>query len=74
MLDGILECLIEEQLGCEGTIQKGYPREIVEKVVRLIDQNEYKRQQAAPPLQVTPKAFGVGRRIPIAKASLVRIP
>jgi hypothetical protein len=40
---------------------------VVRKVVRLIDSNEYKRRQAAPGLKVTTKAFGVGRRIPIAQ-------
>jgi len=39
----------------------------VRRVVRLIDFNEYKRRQAAPGLKVTSKAFGVGRRIPIAQ-------
>jgi len=40
---------------------------VVKRVVRLIDVNEYKRRQAAPGLKVTTKAFGVGRRIPIAQ-------
>jgi hypothetical protein len=40
---------------------------MVRKVIRLIDLNEYKRRQAAPGLKVTTKAFGVGRRMPIAQ-------
>ena len=44
-----------------------YDARTVEKVVRLIDLSEYKRRQAAPGLKVTSKAFGVGRRIPIAQ-------
>jgi NAD+ synthase (glutamine-hydrolysing) len=40
---------------------------VVKRVVRLIDFNEYKRRQAAPGLKVTSKAFGVGRRVPIAQ-------
>jgi hypothetical protein len=40
---------------------------VVKRVVRLIDVNEYKRRQSAPGLKVTTKAFGVGRRVPIAQ-------
>ncbi len=42
------------------------PEELVREMVRKVDRNEYKRQQAAPGLRITPKAFGVGRRFPIA--------
>lgn len=42
------------------------PEELVRDIVRRVDRNEYKRQQAAPGLRITPKAFGVGRRFPIA--------
>jgi hypothetical protein len=45
----------------------GYPEAAVRQVIRLIDTNEYKRRQAAPGLKVTTKAFGVGRRFPIAQ-------
>ncbi len=41
--------------------------QIVRRMARLIDLNEYKRRQAAPGLKVTSKAFGVGRRIPVAQ-------
>jgi len=41
--------------------------EIVHRMIRLIDLNEYKRQQAAPGIKVTGRAFGVGRRMPIAQ-------
>jgi NAD+ synthase (glutamine-hydrolysing) len=41
--------------------------ELVKDVARKVDRNEYKRQQAAPGLKVTSKAFGVGRRFPIAQ-------
>jgi NAD+ synthase (glutamine-hydrolysing) len=44
----------------------GVPEELVRDIVRKVDRNEYKRQQAAPGLRITPKAFGVGRRFPIA--------
>ena len=45
----------------------GFDEATVKRVVRLIDFSEYKRRQAAPGLRVTSKAFGVGRRIPIAQ-------
>jgi NAD+ synthase (glutamine-hydrolysing) len=45
----------------------GFAAETVKQVIRLIDINEYKRRQAAPGLKVTSKAFGVGRRFPIAQ-------
>ena len=50
-----------------GGIAPGFDEATVRRVVRLIDFNEYKRRQAAPGLKVTSKAFGVGRRIPIAQ-------
>ena len=45
----------------------GFDDATVKRIVRLIDLSEYKRRQAAPGLKVTSKAFGVGRRIPIAQ-------
>ena len=46
------------------------PIELVEDIVNKVDRNEYKRQQAAPGLKVTTKAFGIGRRFPIAQTVL----
>ena len=46
--------------------QNGFPLELVQQVVRLVERSEYKRQQAAPVLKVTSKSFGMGRRFPIA--------
>ncbi|HXC97808.1 MAG TPA: NAD+ synthase, partial [Verrucomicrobiae bacterium] len=48
-------------------VAAGFAPAMVQRVVRLIDANEYKRRQAAPGLKVTSKAFGVGRRMPIAQ-------
>ena len=45
----------------------GYDPELVRQVARLVDKSEYKRQQAAPGIKVTSKAFGIGRRFPIAQ-------
>ena len=47
-------------------VGEGFEQETVRWVARTVDRNEYKRQQAAPGLRVTTKAFGVGRRMPIA--------
>ncbi len=44
----------------------GYERKLVEEIIHRVDQNEYKRRQAAPGLKVTSKAFGDGRRYPLA--------
>ena len=48
-------------------VAAGFERETVSRVARMLDLAEYKRRQAAPGLKVTTKAFGVGRRIPIAQ-------
>ncbi len=66
VLDGILKAYIEEHLGVEEIVKKGFPRKTVEEVVWRIDHNEYKRRQAPPGIKVTSKAFGIGRRFPIA--------
>jgi NAD+ synthase (glutamine-hydrolysing) len=66
VLDPILEAAIEESLPAEEIVERGFDRSIVERVFKLIRTNEYKRQQAAPGLRVTGKAFGIGRRYPIA--------
>ncbi len=67
VLDAILQQYVVEARSVEEIIGAGADPEIVRKVVRLIDSSEYKRRQAAPGLKVTSKAFGVGRRIPIAQ-------
>jgi NAD+ synthetase len=67
VLDAILEQYVVEARSVEEIIRGGANPEVVRKVVRLIDSSEYKRRQAAPGLKVTSKAFGVGRRIPIAQ-------
>ena len=67
VLDPILQAYLEEHLPLEDIIAKGFEREIVEDIIRRIKINEYKRQQAAMGLKVTSKAFGFGRRYPIAQ-------
>ncbi len=67
LLDTILKRVIEKRESAEDLIAKGYDASTVKRVLRLIDISEYKRRQAAPGLKVTTKAFGTGRRIPIAQ-------
>jgi NAD+ synthase (glutamine-hydrolysing) len=50
-----------------GIVARGYPREVVERIIAMVERNEYKRGQAPPGIKVTSKAFGTGRRMPIAK-------
>ena len=66
ILDAILEGYVVESKSPTELMAAGLPEAAVRRVVRLIDGAEYKRRQAAPGLKVTTKAFGVGRRIPIA--------
>ena len=68
VLDAILRGYIEEnQSPAEIAAANNLPLELVREIVNKVDRNEYKRQQAAPGLKVTTKAFGVGRRFPIAQ-------
>ena len=66
VLDPIIEGYIERDLSPETLVQLGFDPAIVARVTRMIDTNEYKRRQAAPGIKITSKAFGVGRRFPIA--------
>ncbi|MDP6403547.1 MAG: NAD(+) synthase, partial [SAR202 cluster bacterium] len=66
VLDPILKLYIEEQKSAEEIIEAGHPKDRVEQVVALVERAEYKRRQMPPGLRVTEKAFGIGRRIPIA--------
>ena len=65
VLDPILEAYIEEDLAPADIIARGFDPETVSKVVALVDQNEYKRRQAAPGVRITRRAFGRDRRFPI---------
>ncbi|MBV9761329.1 MAG: NAD+ synthase [Acidobacteriaceae bacterium] len=67
VLDAILAGYIERyESAPEIALKLNVSEELVRDIVRKVDRNEYKRQQAAPGLRITPKAFGVGRRLPIA--------
>jgi NAD+ synthase (glutamine-hydrolysing) len=67
VLDAILDAYVVQGKTLSEIVAAGYDELMVKRVIRLIDFNEYKRRQAAPGLKVTSKAFGVGRRIPIAQ-------
>ncbi|MCX7603074.1 MAG: NAD+ synthase [Bryobacteraceae bacterium] len=68
ILDPILKAYIEElKSPAEIAAELRQPLELVRSIINTVDRNEYKRQQAAPGLKVTTKAFGMGRRYPIAQ-------
>lgn len=67
VLDEILRLYVEENLSTRDIIAHGFDQEVVRWVARRVDLNEYKREQAAPGLKVTTRAFGLGRRMPIAQ-------
>lgn len=67
ILDPILKAYIEEGRSPEEIVASGLPRDVVEKVVRLVERSEFKRRQAPVGLRVTSKAFGTRRRFPIAR-------
>ncbi|HYZ47190.1 MAG TPA: NAD+ synthase [Actinomycetota bacterium] len=68
VLDPILEAYIERDASIDEIVQEGADRDIVEKVVAMVDRAEYKRRQAPPGPKVTTKAFGRDRRLPISNA------
>jgi NAD+ synthetase len=66
-LDAILDLYVVKNLSCEQIIEKGFDAVMVGDVLNKINFTEYKRRQAAPGLKISPRAFGMGRRIPIAQ-------
>ncbi len=64
-LDAIIRLAVEEEQSVAAMIAQGFEAETVKRVVRLIQQSEHKRRQAAPGVKLTPKAFGRDRRYPI---------
>jgi NAD+ synthetase len=67
ILDPILELYVEQQLSITEIIARGWDEKTVRWVARRVDFNEYKRAQSVPGLKVTSRAFGVGRRMPVAQ-------
>ncbi len=66
VLDDILAAYVEERLPLEAIVARGHDPEVVRRVLRMVIGSEYKRRQAAPVLKISEKAFGEGRRLPIA--------
>jgi NAD+ synthase (glutamine-hydrolysing) len=67
ILDAVLEDYVEDSHPAERiAAERGFDIEVVRRVIRMVDRAEYKRQQAAPGLKISAKAFGYGRRLPIA--------
>ncbi|HEU0208416.1 MAG TPA: NAD+ synthase [Candidatus Udaeobacter sp.] len=67
ILDHILHLYVEENLSARDIVARGLDEKTVRWVQRRVDLNEYKREQAAPGLKVTSRAFGIGRKMPIAQ-------
>ena len=65
ILDQILAGYIEDDRSVDSIVGDGFDRDLVERVTRMVDRNEYKRRQAAPGVKISPKAFGRDRRLPI---------
>ncbi len=67
ILDSILDLYVVKNLGKAEIVARGFDATVVNDVVNKINFSEYKRRQAAPGLKVSPRAFGMGRRIPVAQ-------
>jgi NAD+ synthase/NAD+ synthase (glutamine-hydrolysing) len=73
VLDAIIEMYVEDEKSAGEIVAAGFDADVVRRIVRLIDLAEYKRRQAAPGIKVTSRAFGFGRRMPIAQGFDVRM-
>jgi NAD+ synthetase len=67
ILDAILELYVEQQLSVSDIVARGWDEKTVRWVQRRVDLNEYKRAQSVPGLKVTSRAFGLGRKMPVAQ-------
>jgi NAD+ synthase (glutamine-hydrolysing) len=65
VLDPILKAYVEDDRSSAEIVDMGYEEQLVRRVIRMVDTNEYKRRQAAPGVKITPRAFGRDRRMPI---------
>lgn len=65
LLDRILKGYIEEDKSAQTLTAEGLPKDIVNRIIGMVDRNEYKRRQSPPGVKITPKAFGRDRRMPI---------
>ena len=69
-LDPILELYIEQDKSIDDIVKAGFAKETVQRVINLVNKNEYKRRQLAPGPRITPRAFGRERRYPITSGFL----
>ena len=69
VLDAVIKAYVEERKDLDQIVKKGFKRKLVADILSRIDRAEFKRRQAAPSLKISSKAWGVGRRMPIARAS-----
>lgn len=65
LLDRILKGYVEQDKSVAQLAAQGLPKDVVERIVRMVDRNEYKRRLSPPGIRITPKAFGKDRRLPI---------
>jgi len=65
LLDKILKGYVEEDKSAQQLVESGLPQDVVQRVICMVDRNEYKRRQSPPGVRITPKAFGKDRRLPI---------
>ncbi len=65
LLDKILKGYVEEDKSAQELIDHGLTKDVVNRVIRMVDLNEYKRRQSPPGVRISPKAFGKDRRMPI---------
>ena len=65
ILDQILFLYIERRLGPNEIKAQGFDAALVDRILKMVNMNEYKRNQFCPIIRISPKAFGVGRRVPI---------
>ena len=65
LLDEILKRYVEENKSAQQLVEAGLPEDVVRRVIRMVDRNEYKRRLSPPGIRITPKAFGKDRRLPI---------
>jgi NAD+ synthase (glutamine-hydrolysing) len=72
VLDPILKAYVEDDRSVEEIVAQGFDEALVQRVVKMVDRNEYKRRQAPPGIKITPRAFGRDRRLPIANRYIPR--
>lgn len=65
LLDPILKLYVEDDQPLEVIVRRGFRKNLVKRIIKMVDANEYKRRQAAPGIKITSRAFGKDRRMPV---------